>query len=317
MKTIIVTGGSGFIGSNLCKRLINDGNKVICVDNNYTGRMCNIEGLLSHPNFKFVLHDITEPLDITEKIDQIYNLACPASPPAYQGEHAIDTTKTCIIGAINILELARKNQATILQTSTSEVYGEPEVHPQREDYWGFVNPTGIRSCYDEGKRCAESLFFSYHRIYNMPVKVVRIFNTYGPNMRHDDGRVVSNFICQSLQNQDLTIYGDGKQTRSLCFVDDTVEALVRMMNSDKDFTGPVNIGNPEEHSISEIAEIITKKINNSSKVCYMERPADDPTRRQPDISLAKQKLNWQPLTSLDDGLSKTIAYYKIDLQRYK
>ena len=317
MKTIIVTGGSGFIGSNLCKRLINDGNKVICVDNNYTGRMCNIEGLLSHPDFKFVLHDITEPLDITEKIDQIYNLACPASPPAYQGEHAIDTTKTCVIGAINILELARKNQATILQTSTSEVYGEPEVHPQREDYWGCVNPTGIRSCYDEGKRCAESLFFSYHRIYNMPVKVVRIFNTYGPNMRHDDGRVVSNFICQSLQNQDLTIYGDGKQTRSLCFVDDTVEALVRMMNSDKDFTGPVNIGNPEEHSISEIAEIITKKINNSSKVCYMERPADDPTRRQPDISLAKRYLNWQPLTSLDDGLSKTIAYYKIDLQRYK
>ena len=317
MKTVIVTGGSGFIGSNLCKRLLNDGMRVICVDNNYTGRMCNIEELVEHPHFKFILHDITEPLLIDEKISQIYNLACPASPPAYQGKHAIDTTRTCIIGALNMLELARKNQATILQTSTSEVYGEPEVHPQKETYYGYVNPTGIRSCYDEGKRCAESLFFSYHRIYGINIKVVRIFNTYGPNMRSDDGRVVSNFICQSLQGQDLTIYGDGSQTRSLCFVDDTVEALVRMMNSDKDFTGPMNIGNPEEHSIKEIAEIITKKISGHSKVCYMDRPADDPTRRQPDISLAKEKLGWQPRTSLDEGLKKTITYYQMDLNRHK
>lgn len=317
METVVVTGGSGFIGSNLCKRLLNDGMKVICVDNNYTGRVYNIEELMEHPHFKFIIHDITKPLQIDEKISQIYNLACPASPPAYQGEHAIDTTKTCIIGALNMLELARENQATILQTSTSEVYGEPEVHPQKETYYGYVNPTGIRSCYDEGKRCAESLFFSYHRIYGINIKVVRIFNTYGPNMRSDDGRVVSNFICQSLQGQDLTIYGDGSQTRSLCFVDDTVEALVRMMNSDKDFTGPMNIGNPEEYSIKEIAEIITKKISGHSRVCYMDRPADDPTRRQPDISLAKEKLGWQPRTSLDEGLSKTIAYYQMDLNRSK
>ena len=315
MKTILVTGGSGFIGSNLCTRLINEGNRVICVDNNYTGRMCNIENLLNNPNFKFILHDITTPLSIEEKIDQIYNLACPASPPAYQGEHAIETTKTCVLGAINMLELAKEHKATILQSSTSEIYGEPAVHPQPESYCGYVNPIGIRSCYDEGKRCAESLFFSYNRIYKMPIKVVRIFNTYGPNMRHDDGRVVSNFICQSLQNSDITIYGDGSQTRSLCFVDDTVDCLIKMMNSPKEFTGPVNIGNPQEHTVSEIATIITNKISTRSQISYQDRPLDDPTRRRPDISLAQDKLGWAPETSLDEGLAKTIEYFKIDIKR--
>ena len=255
MKTILITGGSGFIGSNLCKRLIADNMKVICVDNNYTGRTCNIKSLLNHPNFRFILHDITEPLPLNEHIDQIYNLACPASPPAYQGSHAIETTKTCVIGSLNMLELAKQHNATILQASTSEVYGEPSIHPQPENYFGYVNPNGIRSCYDEGKRCAESLFFSYYRLYNLPIKIVRIFNTYGPNMRHDDGRIVSNFICQTLEKKEITIYGSGKQTRSLCFVDDTVDGLIKTMNSPKKFTGPVNIGNPDEHTILDIAFI--------------------------------------------------------------
>ena len=315
MKTVLVTGGSGFIGSNLCKRLINDGMRVICVDNNYTGRMCNIAELMENKNFRFILHDITTPLEVEEKIDQIYNLACPASPPAYQGLHAIETTKTCVIGGLNMLELARRHQATILQTSTSEVYGEPSVHPQPESYFGYVNPTGIRSCYDEGKRCAESLFFSYHRIYDIPIKVVRIFNTYGPNMRHDDGRVVSNFICQSLQGQSLTVFGNGKQTRSLCFVDDTVDCLVKMMNSPKEFTGPVNIGKPEEHSILEIAGIIADLTNIKINMVYREKPADDPSRRKPDITLAETVLDWRPVTPLKDGLKKTIEYFKKDLKQ--
>ena len=316
MKTILVTGGSGFIGSNLCKRLISDGAKVICVDNNYTGRMCNIADLTDNPNFQFILHDITEPLKLDEKIDQIYNLACPASPPAYQGNHAIETTKTCIIGGLNMLELARQHQAMILLTSTSEVYGEPAMHPQAETYFGYVNPTGVRSCYDEGKRCAESLFFSYHRIYDLPIKIVRIFNTYGPNMRHDDGRVVSNFICQSLQGKDLTVFGDGKQTRSLCFVDDTVDCLIKMMNSPREFTGPMNIGNPDEHSIREIADIIANLTGTEIKLVYKEKPEDDPTRRKPDITLAVNTLGWKPKTALNDGLRKTIAYFKKDLKEH-
>lgn len=315
MKTILVTGGSGFIGSNLCKHLINDGMRVICVDNNYTGRMCNIADLMENKNFRFILHDITSPIDPEEKIDQIYNLACPASPPAYQGPHAIETTKTCIIGGLNMLELARQHQAPILQTSTSEVYGEPTVHPQPESYFGYVNPTGIRSCYDEGKRCAESLFFSYHRIYDLPIKIVRIFNTYGPNMRHDDGRVISNFICQSLQGQSLTVFGSGQQTRSLCFVDDTVDCLIKMMNSPKEFTGPVNIGKPEEHSILEIAEIISDITATKISMVHKEKPEDDPSRRKPDISLAQSALAWYPKTTLKEGLQKTVEYFKKDLKQ--
>ena len=246
MNTILVTGGTGFLGSNLCSRLISEGNRVICVDNNYTGRLHNIVGIVNHPNFRFIEHDICEPLNVNdEKIDQIYNLACPASPPAYQGNYSIKTTKTCVLGAINMLELAKKHNATILQASTSEVYGEPLVHPQIESYRGNVNPIGIRACYDEGKRCAESLFFDYCRHEGVDIKVIRIFNTYGPNMDPNDGRVVSNFICQALSGQDITVYGDGAQTRSFCYVDDLIEAMIRMMNSEKGFTGPVNTGNPE------------------------------------------------------------------------
>ncbi|MDR2901957.1 MAG: SDR family oxidoreductase [Lactobacillales bacterium] len=314
MKTILVTGGSGFLGSNLCRRLINEGGKVICVDNNYTGRMNNVSSLMDNPLFRFFEHDICEPLLLTEHIDQIYNLACPASPPAYQGKHSIRTTKTCVLGAINILELAEKNQATVLQASTSEIYGEPLVHPQPESYRGNVNPIGVRACYDEGKRCAESLFFDYHRHNGVDIKVVRIFNTYGPNMDPCDGRVVSNFICQALKGKDITIYGDGSQTRSFCYVDDLIDAMIKMMNSPKGFTGPVNIGNPAEFTMKELAGKILKKLDMNLKMVYEKLPADDPTQRRPDIALAQEKLGWAPMVSLDEGLDKTIAYFKKELK---
>ncbi len=314
MKTIIVTGGTGFLGSNLCVRLINEGHQVICVDNNYTGRLSNVSEIIDHPNFRFIEHDICEPLDIDTPIDQIYNMACPASPPAYQGRYSIKTTKTCVFGAVNMLDLAKKHGATILQTSTSEVYGEPLVHPQPESYRGNVNPIGIRACYDEGKRCAESLFFDYHRHEGVDIKVVRIFNTYGPKMDPNDGRVVSNFICQALRGEDITIYGDGSQTRSFCYVDDLIEAIVRMMNSGNDFTGPLNTGNPCEFTIKELADMIVEKIGNGSSVVYKPLPSDDPTQRKPDISLAKERLDWEPRVGLDEGLDKAIAYFKSEIR---
>lgn len=318
MKVIVVTGGTGFLGSNLCARLIKEGNRVICVDNNYTGRLHNIENIKDNPNFRLINHDVCEPLEIKdEKVDQIYNLACPASPPAYQGKHSIQTTKTCVFGAINMLELAKRHNATILQSSTSEVYGEPLVHPQVESYRGNVNPNGIRACYDEGKRCAESLFFDYWRHEGVNIKVIRIFNTYGPNMDPKDGRVVSNFICQALRGEDITIYGDGSQTRSFCYVDDLIEAMIRMMNSPKDFTGPVNTGNPGEFTIKELAEKVVAKIGGKSKVVYKDLPSDDPTQRRPDISLAKNKLGWEPQIALNEGLDKTIEYFSCELKRQK
>lgn len=318
MKTILITGGTGFIGSNLCKRLIKDeNNKIICVDNNYTGSLDNVCELLNNPHFKFIEHDIIEPLEIEDKIDEIYNLACPASPPAYQGEKAIFTTKTCVYGAINMLELAIKNNAKILQTSTSEVYGEPLVHPQVEAYRGNVNPIGIRACYDEGKRCAESLYFDYNRIYGARIKVIRIFNTYGPYMDPNDGRVVSNFICQALRGEDLTLYGDGSQTRSFCYVDDLVEIILKVMESDDDFTGPVNTGNPDEFTIKELAELVREKINPNLNVIYKELPSDDPTQRRPDITLAKEKFGWEPKIKLSEGLDKTIEYFAKKIKENK
>ncbi len=317
MKTILVTGGTGFLGSNLCIRLIQEGNKVIAVDNNYTGRLSNVQSIINHPHFHFIEHDICNSLTIREKIDQIYNMACPASPPAYQGSYSIKTTKTCVLGAINMLELAKEHNARILQTSTSEVYGDPLVHPQTESYRGNVNPIGIRACYDEGKRCAESLFFDYHRHEGVDIKVVRIFNTYGPNMDPNDGRVVSNFICQALSGQDITIYGTGEQTRSFCYVDDLIDVLIKMMNSEKDFTGPINIGNPVEFTIKELAEKVVSKINGQAKVVYKDLPSDDPAQRRPDITLAKTKLNWEPKIMLDEGLDKTIAYFKTQVHLFK
>ena len=317
MKTILVTGGTGFLGSNLCHQLIKKGDKVICVDNNYTGRLQNVSKLLNHPHFTFIEHDITLPLTIDEKLDQIYNLACPASPPAYQGSYSIKTTKTCVLGAINMLDLAKQHNATILQTSTSEVYGDPLVHPQVETYRGNVNPIGIRACYDEGKRCAESLFFDYFRHEGVDIKVVRIFNTYGPNMDPNDGRVISNFICQALSGQDITIYGDGSQTRSFCYVDDLIEVIIRMMNSEKGFTGPVNIGNPGEFTIKELANLVVEKIGGSSQVIHKDLPADDPTQRRPDITLAKTKLGWEPTIQLSEGLDKTIEYFKTQIDLFQ
>lgn len=317
MKTIVVTGGTGFLGSNLCARLIKEGHRVIAVDNNYTGSLNNVRELMDNPRFCFIKHDITEPLTIDEKIDQIYNLACPASPVHYQGKAAVHTTKTCVFGAINMLDLAVKNKATILQASTSEVYGEPLEHPQKETYRGNVNPDGIRACYDEGKRCAESLFFDYHRQYGADIKIIRIFNTYGPNMNPEDGRVVSNIICQALKGQDITLYGDGTQTRSFCYVDDLIEAMVRMMNSPKGFTGPVNTGNPGEFTINELAEKIIKKLGGKGKIVYQPLPKDDPTQRRPDITLAKEKLGWEPKIQLDEGLDKTIVYFKHVLEERK
>ncbi|MCV3406120.1 SDR family oxidoreductase [Campylobacter lari] len=316
MKTILITGGSGFLGSNLCQRLVDD-NHIICVDNNYTGRMENINHLLSHPNFTFIHHDICNPLKIETKLDQIYNFACPASPPAYQGSHAIKTTKTSVYGAINMLELAKEHKATIMQASTSEVYGDPLIHPQSEDYRGNVNPIGIRACYDEGKRCAESLFFDYHRHENVDIKVIRIFNTYGPNMDPNDGRVVSNFICQALSGKDITIYGDGSQTRSFCYVDDLIDIIIKVMNSPKDFQGPINTGNPGEFTIKDLAQKVIEKTGSKSQIIYKDLPLDDPTQRRPDITLAKSKFDWEPKINLDKGLDKTIEYFKKNINYFK
>lgn len=307
-KTILVTGGAGFIGSHLCERLLNEGNKVICLDNFFTGTRENIQKLTTNPDFEVIEHDVTEPINL--KVDEIYNLACPASPPHYQYD-PIKTTKTSVLGAINMLELAKKLNIRILQASTSEVYGDPDVHPQPESYWGRVNPIGVRSCYDEGKRVAETLFFDYNRQANLDIRVVRIFNTYGPNMDPNDGRVVSNFIVQALKGEDITIYGDGSQTRSFQYVDDLVEAMIRMMNNDKNFLGPVNTGNPNEFTIKQLAERVLEMIPESkSKIVYKDLPQDDPKQRQPDISIAKEKLGWEPTIELQDGLTKTISYFR-------
>ena len=305
-KTILVTGGAGFIGSHLCERLLTDDHKVICLDNLFTGSLDNIEVLKSNINFEFVNHDITKPY-FRDGIDEIYNLACPASPIHYQS-NPIKTVKTCTIGVINMLGLAKKNNAKILQASTSEVYGDPDVHPQKEDYNGNVNTLGFRSCYDEGKRCAETLFMDYKREHNLNIAIVRIFNTYGPNMTKNDGRVVSNFILQALQNDNITIYGDGSQTRSFQFIDDLVEGLIKMMNSDN--VGPINLGNPIELSMTDLSYKIIKLTNSSSDVIYKKLPKDDPKRRKPDISLAKSTLDWSPVIDLETGLKKTINYFK-------
>jgi UDP-glucuronate decarboxylase len=307
-KRILVTGGAGFIGSHLCARLVNEGHYVICVDNFFTGSKDNIKTLEGNKNFELITHDITKKLDV--EVDLIYNLACPASPPHYQYD-PIKTTKTSVLGAINMLELAKKLGIRIFQASTSEVYGDPDVHPQPESYWGHVNPIGIRSCYDEGKRVAETLFFDYHRQHKIDIRVIRIFNTYGPNMNPDDGRVVSNFIVQALKNEDITIYGDGLQSRSFQYIDDLVEGMVRMMDNEDGFTGPVNLGNPDEFTIKELAEKVVAMIPGTrSKVVYKDLPQDDPKQRQPDISLAKEKLNWAPEVKLEDGLKKTIPYFE-------
>lgn len=308
MNRILITGGSGFIGSHLCERLINDGNEVICLDNYFTGSKKNIDHLINHPHFELVRHDIIEPY--YAEVDQIYNLACPASPIHYQ-YNPIKTIKTSVMGAINVLGLAKRVKAKVLQASTSEVYGDPIVHPQPESYWGNVNPIGLRSCYDEGKRCAETLFMDYHNQNNVDIKIIRIFNTYGPRMNQDDGRVVSNFIVQALKGDDITIYGDGSQTRSFQYIDDLVEGTVRMMNTDSDFLGPVNIGNPIEFTMVELAENILDITNSKSKLIYLPLPKDDPKQRRPDISLAKEKLSgWEPKIQLKEGLVKTIAYFE-------
>ncbi len=310
MAKILVTGGTGFLGSNLCEKLVYQGSEVICLDNNYTGNIKNIENLISNKNFKFIEHDVCVPLEIDEHIDYIYNLACPASPPAYQGKHAIRTTKTSVLGALNLLEMAKKHNAVILQASTSEIYGDPLIHPQPESYWGNVNPIGLRSCYDEGKRCAESLFFDYHRYENVKIKVVRIFNTYGPKMDTDDGRVISNFICQALKGEDITIYGDGSQTRSFCYVDDLINIMMQIMNSDENLVGPFNIGNPSEFTIKELAYMVKEKINPDISIIYKPLPSDDPKQRKPDISKVKNTFGWEPKVQLDEGLNKTISYFK-------
>ena len=307
MKNILITGGAGFLGSHLTEKLLNSGNEVLVVDNFFTGNKQNLTHLLSNPNLEVMRHDVTFPLYV--EVNQIYNLACPASPVHYQYD-PVQTTKTSVHGAINMLGLAKRTRARILQASTSEVYGDPEVHPQPESYWGRVNPIGIRSCYDEGKRCAETLFFDYYRQHQTDIKVVRIFNTYGPRMHPNDGRVVSNFIVQALQGKDITIYGDGSQTRSFCYVDDLVDAMVKMMNSEKGFTGPVNIGNPGEFTMLQLAEMVLTLSNSKSKIIYQPLPSDDPKQRQPNIDLAKDKLAWQPKVELKDGLRETIAYFK-------
>ena len=312
MKRILITGGAGFLGSHLCDKLINEGNEVICLDNFFTGRKQNIIHLLDNPNFELVRHDVTEPY--YAEVDQIYNLACPASPVHYQ-YNPIKTIKTSVMGAINMLGLAKRVKATILQASTSEVYGDPEVHPQKEDYWGHVNPIGIRSCYDEGKRCAETLFMDYHNQNKVDIKIMRIFNTYGPRMDPKDGRVVSNFIVQALQGQDITIYGKGDQTRSFCYMDDLLEGMYRLMNSRDGFTGPVNIGNPTEFTIKQLAELVIEMIGSSSKIIYQDLPKDDPMQRQPVITLAKKELDWEPKIELREGLVKTIAYFDVLLAK--
>jgi UDP-glucuronate decarboxylase len=306
-KRVLVTGGAGFLGSHLCEKLINEHCDVICVDNLFTGQKQNIAHLMKNPYFEFVRHDITFPYYV--EVDQIYNLACPASPIHYQFD-PVQTTKTSVHGAINVLGLAKRTKATILQASTSEVYGDPEVHPQVESYWGKVNPIGIRSCYDEGKRCAETLFFDYHRQHKVKIKVMRIFNTYGPRMHPDDGRVVSNFIVQALKNQDITIFGSGSQTRSFCYVDDLIEGMVKFMNTDPAFTGPMNVGNPNEFTMLELAQTILLLTGSSSKISFRPLPQDDPKQRRPDISLAKSSINWEPKIELKEGLEKTIDYFK-------
>lgn len=307
MKRILVTGGAGFIGSHLCERLLNEGHEVICVDNFYTGTKKNIAHLIQNPYFEVLRHDITFPLYV--EVDEIYNLACPASPIHYQFD-PVQTVKTSVHGAINMLGLAKRLKIKILQASTSEVYGDPEVHPQPESYWGNVNPIGLRACYDEGKRCAETLFFAYHRQHGLKIKVARIFNTYGPKMHPNDGRVISNFIMQALKNEDITIYGDGTQTRSFCYIDDMVEGLLRLMKTLDDFTGPVNLGNPQEISILELAEKIVEITNSKSKIVFKPLPPDDPKQRQPDITLAKRVLNWEPKIDIEEGLKRTIEYFE-------
>jgi UDP-glucuronate decarboxylase len=305
-RTILVTGGAGFVGSHLCDRLLADGHDVICLDNFFTGRKKNIEHLLSEPRFELLRHDVTFPLYI--EVDEIYNLACPASPIHYQHD-PVQTTKTSVHGAINMLGLAKRLKCRIFQASTSEVYGSPAVHPQTEDYWGNVNPIGPRSCYDEGKRCAETLFFDYHRQHKLEIKVARIFNTYGPRMHPNDGRVVSNFVVQALKGEPITIYGDGSQTRSFCYVDDLIEGFVRLMESPRDLTGPVNLGNPGEFTIKELAELTIAMTGSKSKLIYLPLPQDDPLQRQPNITIARDRLGWEPTVPLRDGLTRTVAYF--------
>jgi len=307
MQKILVTGGAGFLGSHLCERLVERGNDVLCVDNYFTGSKANIKHLLNHPHFELMRHDVTFPLYV--EVDRIFNLACPASPIHYQHD-PVQTTKTSVHGAINMLGLAKRVKARILQASTSEVYGDPEVHPQPESYWGRVNPIGVRSCYDEGKRCAETLFFDYWRQHRLQIKVVRIFNTYGPRMHPNDGRVVSNFIVQALRGEDITIFGDGSQTRSFCYVDDLIEVMLRMMDSPEALVGPVNVGNPGEFTMLELAEMVLRLTGSKSNISFRPLPQDDPKQRRPDISLAKIDLDWEPKVSLEEGLGKTIAYFR-------
>ena len=306
-KKILVTGGAGFLGSHLCHRLVDEGHDVLCVDNFFTGAKANVQPLLQRPNFELMRHDVTFPLYV--EVDEIYNLACPASPVHYQHD-PVQTTKTSVHGAINMLGLAKRVKAKILQASTSEVYGDPEVHPQPESYWGKVNPVGIRSCYDEGKRCAETLFFDYWRQHHLQIKVMRIFNTYGPNMHPHDGRVVSNFIVQALQGQPITIYGDGSQTRSFCYVDDLIDGMVRLMGTPPEFTGPVNVGNPIEFTMLELAQLVLKLTKSTSVLKFEPLPSDDPRQRRPDIALARQSLGWEPAVPLEQGLAQTIEYFR-------
>lgn len=315
LKRILVTGGAGFVGSHLCDRLVAQGHDVICLDNLFTSQKNNITHLLNKPNFEFIRHDVVHPIWL--EVDEVYNLACPASPPHYQ-YNPVKTMKTSVVGAINLLGLAKRTRAKILQASTSEIYGEPKVHPQKEDYWGNVNPIGIRSCYDEGKRAAETLFFDYHRQNKVNIRVIRIFNTYGPRMHPYDGRVVSNFIVQAITGQDITLYGDGQQTRSFGYVDDLVDGMMAMMNGPDSFVGPVNIGNPNEFTVAELAKLVIELTGSKSKLIHLPRPADDPSQRRPDISLAKSKLNWEPKVPLREGLTKTIEYFKsIDLKLFR
>ena len=315
LKRILVTGGAGFLGSHLCDRLVAQGHDIICLDNFFTSQKHNVAHLLPKSNFELIRHDVVEPIFL--EVDEIYNLACPASPVHYQ-YNPVKTVKTSVMGAINMLGLAKRTRAKILQASTSEVYGEPSIHPQPESYWGNVNPIGIRACYDEGKRCAETLFFDYHRSNHVNVRVIRIFNTYGPRMHPYDGRVVSNFILQALTGQDITIYGDGKQTRSFCYVDDLIDGIMRMMNGPDTFIGPVNIGNPGEFTMLDLAQQVLELTGSKAKIAYMPRPKDDPSQRRPDISLAKKNLNWEPKVSLKEGLSKTIDFFRtIDLKQYR
>lgn len=311
-KKVLVTGGAGFIGSHLCDRLLSKGHEVVCLDNYYTGSKMNVAGLLSHPHFKLVQHDVVNPMHF--EVDEIYNLACPASPALCQS-HPIYTTKTCVLGAINVLEIAAKMKIPVLQASTSEVYGDPLCHPQEESYRGNVNPVGPRSCYDEGKRCAETMFVNYHLQHHVPIRIVRIFNTYGPRMRPDDGRVVSNFIVQALKGENITIFGDGQQTRSFCYVDDLVEGLIRMMENESGFIGPVNLGNPGEFTMIELAEKVLRLTGTKSKLIFLPLPHDDPQRRKPVVDLAKEKLGWEPRIPLEEGLKMSIDYYKQVLQQ--